>query len=142
MLKTATAIMFVVLVFTTLYGLFLVFAPQTVGGSTLEARSEIVIQDIEEPGVAETITIMTRHLGVFGLCISIALFFILFKGFSKGEQWAWWAFLIIGLIVWIFGLVTQIIEGDTMNMIFHLIGIILFLAGIILPVKVFFAKRA
>ena len=142
MLKTATAIIIVVLVFSALYGLFLVVAPQTVGGSTLEARSEIVMEDIEEPGVAETITIMTRHLGVFGICNSIGLFFILFKGFRKGEQWAWWAILIVGLIAWGFGLITQIAEGDIMNIILHLVGIILFLAGVILPVKVFFAKKA
>ncbi|MBS3771656.1 MAG: hypothetical protein V5A47_12430 [Bacteroidales bacterium] len=142
MLKTAITIMIVVLVFSALYDLFLIASPQTVGGSTLEARSELILDDIDEEGVAETIVIYTRHLGVFGLCITISLFFILFKGFRKGEQWAWWAILIVGLIAWGFGLITQIGEGDTLNIILHLIGIILFLAGIILPIKVFFAKKA
>jgi uncharacterized membrane protein HdeD (DUF308 family) len=70
------------------------------------------------------------------------MFFVLFMGFKKAQRWAWWAFLFAGGIAWIFGLVTQIAEGDMMNMIGHVIGIGLWLVGILLPIKVFFPKKA
>ncbi len=70
------------------------------------------------------------------------MLFVLFVGFKKGQKWAWWAFLFVGAIAWLYGLAMQIIEKDTMNMIGHLIGTGLWLVGILLPVKTFFAKKA
>jgi hypothetical protein len=63
-------------------------------------------------------------------------------GIKKAQKWAWWAFLLVGGIAWIFGLVTQIGEGDMMNLIGHVIGTVLWLIGILLPIKVFFPKKA
>jgi hypothetical protein len=80
-------------------------------------------------------------MGVFGLTTNIAMFFVLFMGFKKAQKWAWWAFFFTGGIAWIFGLVTQISEGDMMNIIGHVIGIGLWLIGILLPIKVFFPKK-
>jgi hypothetical protein len=70
------------------------------------------------------------------------MFFILFMGFKKTQRWAWWAFLLVGGIAWIYGLVMQIGEGDMMNLVGHLIGIVLWLIGILLSVKTFFPKKA
>jgi len=142
MLKTASIILIIAMVFASLYAILLVVSPQTIAGSTLEARSGKTLESIQDPEVSQTIVVQTRHLGILALTTCIAMFFILFVGFKKGEQWAWWSFLIIGIISWGYGLVMQISEGDMLNMILHLIGIVLLLIGVFLPVKIFFAKKS
>jgi hypothetical protein len=142
MLKTATAILLIGLLFGTVYTLVIIVSPQTVANSTLEARAETKLENIQDPGAAETIIVYARHMGVFGLTTNIAMFFVLFMGFKKTQKWAWWAFLFVGGIAWLYGLVTQIGEGDMMNLIGHVIGTGLWLIGILLPLKTFFPKKA
>ena len=142
MLKTATAFLFIGMLFAALYSLVLVVSPQTVANSTLEARADTSLESVQDKGAAETIVVYTRHTGIFGLASSIAMFFVLFSGFKKGQKWAWWAFLFVGGIAWIYGLVLQISEGDMMNLIGHVFGTGLWLIGILLPVKTFFPKKA
>ena len=142
MLKTASAILLLGLLFGTAYTLVIIVSPQTVANSTLEARADMTLANVQDQGAAETILTYGRHMGVFGLTTNIAMFFVLFMGFKKAQRWAWWAFLFAGGIAWIFGLATQIAEGDMMNLIGHVIGIVLWLIGILLPIKVFFPKKA
>ena len=73
--------------------------------------------------------------------VVIALFFILFAGFRKGSRWAWWCTLVAGLVVWGYGLYIQTSEGDVMNMVLHLIGIVLLLLGVLLPIRAFFGDK-
>ena len=141
MLKTATTILIVLMIFAGLYGIFLIVSPETVANGTLEARSGKTFELLEDQDVAETIVVQTRHLGVFALATSIAVFFILLTGFKKGEKWAWWALVVVGGISWGYGLIMQILEKDMMNLILHLVGITLLLIGVLLPVKVFFTKK-
>jgi len=142
MLKTAIIILTIAMIFSGLYAIFLIVSPQTIGGSTLEARSGKTLESIQDPEVSKTIVVQTRHVGIFGLTTVIAMLFILFTGFKKGEQWAWWSFLIVGIISWGYGLVMQISEKDVLNMILHLIGAVIWFIGIFIPVKVFFAKKS
>jgi hypothetical protein len=142
MLKTATTFLLIGLLFGTVYTLVVIVSPQTVANSTLKAKADMSLENIQDKGTAETILTYARHMGVFGLTTNIAMFFVLFMGFKKVQKWAWWAFLFVGGIAWIFGLVEQILEGDMMNLIGHAIGIVLWLIGILLPIKVFFPKKA
>jgi len=141
MLKTATIILVIAMIFSGLYSLLITFAPRMIAEGTLEARTGKTFEDVQDPGVSNTIVVQTRHMGVFALCISIAMFFVLFKGFKKGEKWAWWAFLFVGGIAYGYGLVMQIIEMDVFNLILHAIGIALLFIGIFLPTKAFFGKK-
>lgn len=142
MLKTASAILLIGLLFGTVYTLMIIVSPQTVANSTLKARADMSLENIQDKGAAETIVVYARHMGVFGLTTNIAMFFVLFMGFKKAQKWAWWAFLFTGGIGWLFGLVTQISEGDMMNLVGHVIGTGLWLIGILLPIKAFFPKKA
>jgi len=141
MLKVGTTLLAVCVIFSCLYGLLLAISPATFVSSTLEAHGE-TYEAVKATGTGEAFIIQTRHLGVFGACISIALFFVLFNGFNKGAKWAWWAFLIVGGIGWIYGLILQIREADMLNMVLHIIGIVIMAFGLLLPVKEFFAKKA
>jgi len=142
MLKTSTTVLFIGMLFAALYSLAIIVSPQTFANSTLEARAETKLENIQDQGAAEAIVVQTRHMGVFALTTSIAMFFVLFTGFKKGQKWAWWAFLFVGGIAWLYGLVMQISEGDMMNLVWHVIGTALWLIGILLPIKAFFPKKA
>lgn len=140
MLKVGTVLLAICLIFSCVYGLLLVISPGTLAGGTVEARGES-FEAVKDTGTGQAFIVQTRHLGVFAICISIALFFILFSAFNKGAQWAWWAFLFVGGIVWIYGLIVQILEADTLNMILHIIGMVIMALGLLLPVKEFFTKK-
>jgi len=141
MLKTASVFLVIGLLFGGIYALVMIVSPQTVGGSTLEARSQLKLADVP-PGAADAILIQTRHIGVFGLAMTIALFFVLFKAFNKGQAWAWWAFLFVGIIVWGYGIVLQALEKDVLNLVGHAIGIVLIFLGLVIPLKAFFPKKS
>ena len=142
MLKTSTTVLFIGMLFAALYSLAIIVSPQTFANSTLEARAETKLENIQDQGAAEAIVVQTRNMGVFPLTTSIAMLVVLFIGFKKGQKWAWWAFLFVGGIAWLYGLVMQISEGDMMNLVGHVIGTALWLIGILLPIKAFFPKKA
>ncbi len=141
MLKVGTILLAIGLVFSGVYGLLLAVSPGTLAGSTLEVRGE-TLEAVKDTAAGQAFIIQTRHLGVLAVCVSIALFFVLFAAFTKGAKWAWWAFLITGGIAWLYGLITQILEGDMLNMTLHIIGIAILAFGLLLPVKEFFEKKA
>lgn len=141
MLRVGTTLLAICLLFATAYGVLLAISPSIIAKSTLEVRGE-TFEALKDTAAGQAFIAQTRHVGVFAICISIALFFVLFNVFNKGAKWAWWAFLIVGGIAWIFGLITQIIEGDRLNMILHIIGLVILAFGLFLPVKVFFPKKA
>jgi len=137
MLKTASTILLIVALFGAIYCLVLIVSPQTVSGNTLKVNEEL-----QNPAVTKAIYDVVRHLGALGLAANIAALFILFNGFKKGLRWGWWGFFITAFIGWGYGLVRFIINGDTKNLIGQLIGIVLFLVGILLPIKIFFPKKS
>jgi hypothetical protein len=142
MKKTVNFVVVLAIIFGGLYSILLVVAPRIIAESTLKARTGETLATVQDPGAGEALVVQTRHLGVFALCITIALFFILFNSFKNAERWAWWAFLIIGIIVWGYGLFMQISEKDMLNMILHLVGVVLWFVGIFIPYKLFFAKKS
>jgi len=142
MLKTAGVFLLIGLLFGTVYSLVVIVSPQTIANSTLKAKADTKLANIQDQVAAETIVAQTRHLGIFALTTNSAMLFVFFKGFQKAQKWAWWAFLWVAGIAWIYGLVTEIGEGDKMNLIGHAIGLVLWLIGILLPIKVFFPKKA
>lgn len=140
MLRVATVVLTVMLAFAGLYAILLIASPQTVAEGTLQARGGPALADVPDKGTAETIVVQTRHVGVMALGTTIASLFVLYAGFAKKEAWAWWCVLIVGLIVWGYGLVIQALEGDVFNTVMHLAGIMLLAIGVVLPVKEFFGK--
>jgi hypothetical protein len=136
MLKTVSTILLIVVVFGAIYSLVLIVSPQTVSGHSLKASGEL-----QNSTVSKAIYDVVRHLGALGLSANIGAFFILINGFKKGLKWGWWGFFLTGFVGWGYGLVRFIINGDTKNLIGHLIGIVIFLIGVLLPLKTFFPKK-
>ncbi|HEC60919.1 MAG TPA: hypothetical protein ENI27_01540 [bacterium] len=142
MLKVATIILLIMLVFGGVYSLMLIFAPKMILSSGFEAETGEKLEDIQNASYLKVMVGELKHMGVLALAVSICSIFILFAGFRKAEKWAWWATLITGNLTWGYGLIDNIITGDMFNSLLHLIGIVIFLVGLFIPVKVFFAKEA
>ena len=137
MLKTAATILLIGLLFGALYSVVVIVSPQTVAGDRFKARAEL-----QGPVVLKALFDEVRQMGVFALGAVIGAFFILFAGFKKGQKWAWWALLVMGIVCWVYGLVRFVLICDTKNLIGFAIGTALWLIGLLLPIKVFFAKKA
>ncbi len=142
MLKVATIILIIVLAYAGVYGIMLIFSPNVVIKSSFEAATGEKLEDIQNADYLKIMLDEMRHLGIFTLTIVISAFFFLFVGFRKAEKWAWWAMLVVGVIAWGYGLIMNLVTGDMFNTLLHLIGIVIFLVGLLIPVKIFFAKKA
>jgi hypothetical protein len=135
MLKTGTIILLIGLLFGVLYGIVLLVSPQTVL-SRISA-----VPEMQNAVAAKMYYDEARHLGAIALSSLIGALFILFAGFKKGQKWAWWAILWMGLFAWVYGLVRFIIIGDTKGVIGHAIGTLLWLLGLLLPIGTFLAAK-
>jgi hypothetical protein len=136
MLKTGTTILLIGLLFGALYSIVVIVSPQTVTNARVKA-----IPELQNPVVAKAYYDEARHLGADALAAVIGALFILFAGFKKGQKWAWWAVLSMGIFGWVYGLVRFIIIGDMKNLIGFAIGTALWLIGLLLPIGVFFPGK-
>lgn len=142
MLRIAVIIMVAMLVFAGVYSFMSIFAPKLIAGSGFEASTGTTLDSIRDDAYLKSYLYANRTSGIFALGTTIAGFFIIFTGFRKKEQWAWWAVLIVGGLVWIWGLVNGLIVGDTFNSIMYLVGTVLVIVGLLVPVKIFFTKKS
>ena len=136
-LNVASALLFIVAIFGVVFGLqLLVLAPleAEVGATESEIRAF-------NPNVLDKLTLTHRFEGLYMLSLSLVLCFISLVPFRKAEKWAW--YLTLGT----FGLalVGQVIltyMGTNFLAAFYLpaaiILVILWIVGLILPVKEFF----
>lgn len=135
-MKIASTILLIGLLFGALYSVVVIVSPQTVVSSRLKAEPEL-----QTPVVTKAYLAEARHLGACALAATIGALFILFAGFKKGQKWAWWAMIVMGIFGWAYGLVRFIILHDTKNLIGFAIGTVLWLIGILLPIGAFFPKK-
>ena len=136
MLKTASTILLIGLLFGALFSALVIISPQAVVSSRFTD-----VPEFQSPIVANAYFDEARHLGAFAFATTVGALFILFVGFKKGQAWAWWALLAIGIFGWVYGFVRFLILGDTRNIVGFAIGIVLWLIGILLPIRAFFPKK-
>jgi hypothetical protein len=141
MLKVATIILLIMLLFGGVYSLMLIFAPKLILSSSFETTTGEKLEDISKTSYLKVMVNEMMHMGALGVAAVVPCIFILFTAFQKAEKWAWWAILITGVIAWGYGFVESTITGDMLNSLLHLIGLVIFLVGLLLPVKTFFAKK-
>ena len=140
MLKVAVIILIVMLAYAGIYSLMTAIAPKVIMGSFFKAITGKTFDSVTDAGYLKALSLSHRYMGVYALVTVIFGFFILFIGFRKAQIWAWWSILVGGGIMWLWGLIITIVIVDTVNLIGHIIGMVLFLVGLLLPIKDFFAK--
>ena len=140
MLKVAVVILVIMLAYGGIYSLMNVFVPKVPLKDTFEASTGKTLDSITEADAhyLKALLMGQRYMGVYAFCTVISGLFILFAAFGKAKKWAWWSMLIVGGIIWLWGLIYSAAIGSTMNLIMHIIGIILLLLGVLIPIKVFF----
>jgi len=141
MLKVAVVILIVMLAYAGVYSLMSIFAPTVMMKSALTATTGKTLDNARDDGYLKALTGGQRNLGLYALTTAIAGFFVLFAGFRKGQKWAWWSFLVVGGITWLWGLVYAIVTVDTIHITLGAIGMVIFLVGLLIPIKAFFGKK-
>ena len=142
MLKVAVVVLIVMLAYGGIYSLINVIAPKVITGSSFKAITGQALDSVTDAGYLRALSGSHRYMGVYSLATVICGFFVLFGAFQKAQKWAWWSFLVVSSIMWLWGLINSIIIVDAGNLTGHIIGMVLFLVGILIPVKVFFVKAA
>jgi len=140
MIKTATILILITLVFAGAYALVTVALPEVIEGLTFKAVTGERIESVADRDFQRAYRIVSRHEGLFALTSVIPTFFILFTGFRKRERWAWWAILVTGLLAWGYGIGDSFSHGGYINFSLHIFGVVFLIAGLLLPVKEFFCK--
>ena len=141
MLKISIVIVAVLLAFGGVYSILSVFTPKLVVSGGFEASTGKTLDSIQDDDIRNAYLWANRNAGIFAIGTTIAGFFILFTGFRKKEQWAWWSLLIVGGLSWIWGLINALIIGDTFSSIMYIVGTVLLVAGLLASAKIFLAKK-
>ena len=142
MLKVSVVILSIVLLYGVVYETLIVVAPKQAVASTYSAVAGGSIEVVKDEGYLDTLTGETRQIGVVGLSSSLLTAFILFAAYRKAQKWAWWAIL-IGILPRLgFTVMRHIVIGDMMTAYLVLGALVVFLVGILLPVKAFFTNKA
>lgn len=141
MLKVAVIILIVMLAYAGVYSLMCIITPTVMMKSTLTATTGKTIDNARSDGYLKVLKIDQIRIGAFALATVASGFFVLFAAFRRAQKWAWYGFLVVGGIAWLNGLIVTIVIGDMMNMLLQIIGMVIFLVGLFIPIKVFFAKK-
>ncbi len=142
MIKAGTIVLLVLFILTAGYSVVDIVAPQF----TLEGDFQAVVgssfEGTLEAGPRFISMLYLRHMGVASLAISTAAIFILLAAFRKAQPWAWWALLVTGGMVLGFGTVVNVVIANWFDFATHLAALVWLLAGLLIPVKAFFARKA
>jgi len=131
-------------IYTIVLGLIWVFGTAAMmapgfTSSTGQAWSDFVAGNPKAAGYL----IMTGRLSAsFGLAIGILIVFVVWNSYRKAQKWSWYASLIVGVIAWGSVLADQIAARSPMGIVFMMIGIILFLIGLVVPAKAILGGEA
>jgi len=140
MLKVSVIILTIMLAYAGVYTLMAIFVPKVVAGSAFKAATGETLDSIQDAKHLGFLLRSQRMIGQYALASVIASFFILLGGFQKGRKWAWWSFVIGGAVCWLWGVINALVIVDKVNLPLQSVGAVLWLLGVILPVKVFFAE--
>lgn len=141
MLKAGTIVLLVLFILTAGYSILDIVAPSITLEGDFQAVTGGSFEGVLEPGPLFISMLYLRHLGVASLAVAIAAVFILLAGFRHAQRWAWWALLATGGIVVGFGTVVNYTIANWFDFTTHLVVLVWLLAGLLIPVKVFFGRK-
>jgi hypothetical protein len=138
-LNVGSALLFIVAIMGVLFGLmFLVFVPieeELIGVTVSEIRAF-------NTNVMDQITLLYQFGGLYLLATGLSLVAISLIPYRRGEKWAWYTQLIIGGLTLIGQFIIIYISSAILPSYYlplSIILIILWLVGIVLPVKEIFS---
>jgi hypothetical protein len=149
MLKLGAFILSIVLVYSGLFSMLNIIAPRFMMSDTINSLIGIGTDDSKKVEAMKSLEFGQRIMGGIGLVIVFLGFIVLFTGFWRSKKWAWWTFLVTGVISCIWGLIYQlwglmfqgIILALKSNVIFQSIAVAVLMIGLIIPINSFFKKE-
>lgn len=138
-LNFASILLFVVAIFGVVFGLMLLILAPLEGEAFGLTESEIRAFNSD---LMDKITLVHRSEGLYMLCLSLFLCFVSLVPFRKGEKWAWYLTLgVFGMALVGQAIITYV--GSNVLALFYfpasVLLVILWLVGLLLPVKEFFS---
>ena len=85
------------------------------------------------PKAAELLIITKRLLAATVLAQGVFVVLIAWKSHSKAEKWSWYTLLVAGIIGWGSALTYHIVIGYLMAVVIPIVGIVVFIIGIVPP---------
>ena len=140
MVRVSTIILFVLFVLSVGYSIVLIVVPTIVLEGDFQAITGKSYEEFLSSEAVRVSVVHIRHMQVFDITAIVAAFFILFAGFRKAETWAWWAMLVIGGISLVYGVVVNLVIGNTLDSAVFLVGLVVFLVALFLPVRKFLSR--
>jgi hypothetical protein len=142
-IKIGMVFLLVMLIFALIYSIVAFFSPavfvsRSFSGATDQSWSDFVSSS---PAVANYTLGLERTMAGFAFSVVIAGFFVLFTAFKRGEQWAWYYMLFVSLIAWLNNLRMAIATKSSLSLILNIVGLVLFIIGIVIPAKDFLGKQ-
>jgi hypothetical protein len=141
MLKAGTIILLALFILTAGYAILDVVAPQITLEGDFQAVTGKSFEGVLEPGPLFIAKLYLRHMAVASFAVATAAIFILLGAFRKAQRWAWWALLVAGGIVLVFAIVVNFLIANWFDFTTHVAVLVWLLVGLLIPVKVFFAKK-
>ena len=93
------------------------------------------------PVLAQYMLILERMAGGLGLAVSIGGLIVLLTTFRKGEKWAWYFILVVGIIGWVNNLIANIMFKNSTIIIVIVIGLVLIATGLVISAKAFIGTK-
>ena len=139
-INVASVLLMILGIWFVLESLMMLFSPE----SYLDMWIPMMNEELLPPTVSEIsalgqnllefMTFTTQMLGLVAMFASLLFLVITLIPYRKGEKWAWYAMLVIGGFYMSGGLILTYI-GMTAHVPMTLIMVILWIVGLILPVK-------
>jgi len=141
-IKIAMIILLIMLIYALAYSVIAFISPDIFVSRSFpvtgQSWSDLVASS---PEVANFILGAWRLAAGFAFSVVIAGLFVLFTGFKKGEKWAWYFMLFVSLVAWANNLRSAISHENSLSIILTIVGLVLFVIGIVIPAKDFLGKQ-
>ena len=143
-LKIGWIVLFIMGLFTVYIGVMMAFATQYIFVPNFEAFTTKAWTDLatDYPKTAEMFIMMVKLLGAVLLASAILILFMVWNSYRKAHRWSWYALLFASALGWGSGLVYHIVIGYAMVTVMMIIGVILFVIGIVVPAKAILGGEA
>ena len=142
MVKVSTIILFVLFVLAAGYEIAIFAVPTMMLEGDFQAITGKSYKEILPAEAIQISVSQTRHMMAISIALKVAAFFILFAGFRKAERWAWWAMLVVGGIACVYGVVINILNGNTFDSVVFVAASVALAVALLLPIKKFLTKSS
>jgi hypothetical protein len=142
--KIGWIVMFIMGIYIAVLGLTWIFATEAMSARDFllfagERWSDFATNN---PKPAEMMVMDARLTGVAFVVIGIVVAMMAWNAYSKAEKWAWYTALFAGILGWGSGIAYQITIASPSGVVLTMIGIALFLIGLVIPAKAILGKKS